>query len=64
MMVLYDEQEVMRSYVESEVYEAKIEMATEMATEMLQNNEPIEKIMKYTKLSKEEIEKLAGLQLV
>ena len=30
MMVLYDEQEVMRSYVESEVHEAKIEMATEM----------------------------------
>ncbi len=60
MMVLYDEQEVMCSYVESEVHEAKIEMATEM----LQNNEPIEKIMKYTKLSKEEIEKLAGLQLV
>ena len=29
-----------------------------MAKEMLQDNEPIEKIIKYTKLSKEEIEKL------
>ncbi|MCI8408421.1 MAG: hypothetical protein HFJ09_04000 [Lachnospiraceae bacterium] len=73
MMVLYDEQEVMRSYIESEIYEARIEianeietelptkMATELATEMLKNNEPLEKIMRYTKLSKEEIKKLAEL---
>lgn len=27
MMVLYDEQEIMKSYVESEVYETRIEMA-------------------------------------
>jgi predicted transposase/invertase (TIGR01784 family) len=37
---------------------AKIEMAREMAIEMLLDNEPIEKIKKYTKLSDEEIEKL------
>ena len=30
MMVLYDEQDVTRSYVESEVYESKIETAKEM----------------------------------
>ena len=30
MMVLYDEEEVMRSYVESEVYESKIEIARRM----------------------------------
>ncbi len=68
MMVLYDEQEVMRSYIESEVYEARhdenMKTRIEMATDMLQSNEPIEKIMRYTKLSKEEIEKIAGLQLV
>lgn len=68
MMVLYDEQEVMSSYVESEVYEARhdesMKTRIEMATDMLQSNEPIEKIMRYTKLSKEEVEKLAGLQLV
>jgi hypothetical protein len=37
---------------------AKIEMAREMAIEMLLDNEPVEKIKKYTKLSDEEIEKL------
>ena len=51
MMVLYDEQEVMRSYVESEVYESKIETAKEM----LQDHEPIEKIIKYSRLPKETI---------
>ncbi|HJD65855.1 MAG TPA: Rpn family recombination-promoting nuclease/putative transposase, partial [Rickettsia endosymbiont of Bembidion nr. Transversale] len=38
--------------------EGKAERSIEMAKEMLQDNEPIEKIIKYTKLSKEEIEKL------
>ena len=51
MMVLYDEQEVMRSYVESEVHEAMVETAIEM----LQNHEPIEKIIKYSRLPKETI---------
>ena len=60
MMVLYDEQEVMRSYAESEVYEAIQETRIEMATDMLKNNEPLEKIMRYTKLSKEEIEELGS----
>ena len=34
------------------------EKAIEVATEMLKDKEPIEKIMKYTKLSKEEILKI------
>ena len=34
------------------------EKAIEIATEMLKDKEPIEKIMKYTKLSKEEILKI------
>lgn len=54
MMVLYDEQEVMKSYVESEVYESQIETAREM----LQNHEPIEKIIKYSRLPEETILKL------
>ena len=54
MMLLYDEEEIMRSYVESEVYDSKIETAKEM----LQNHEPIEKIIKYSRLSKEKIVKL------
>lgn len=54
MMVLYDDQEVMKSYVESEVYESQIETAREM----LQNHEPIEKIIKYSRLPEETILKL------
>ena len=54
MMVLYDEQEVMQSYVESERYDEKIETAKEM----LLGNEPIEKIIKYSRLPKETILKL------
>jgi len=59
MMVLYDEQEVMKSYVESEVYESKIETAKEM----LLNHEPIEKIMKYSRLPKETVLKLQKQEL-
>ena len=49
MMVLYDEQEIMKSYVESERYDEKIETAKEM----LLGHEPIEKIIKYSRLPKE-----------
>ena len=38
--------------------EGKIEGKIEIAKEMLKENEPIEKIMRYTGLTKEEIEKL------
>ena len=51
MMVLYDEEEIMRSYVESERYDERIETAREM----LQDHEPIEKIIKYSRLPKETI---------
>ena len=64
MMILYDEQEVMRSYVESEVYEAAQNEKIETAREMLQDHEPIEKIIKYSKLPKEtilELQKEHGL---
>lgn len=58
MMVLYDEEEIMRSYVESERYEAKRDEKIETAIEMLRDHEPIEKIVKYSRLSKEDILKL------
>ena len=54
MMLLYDEEEIMRSYVESERHDERIETAKEM----LLNNEPLEKIIKYSRLSKETILKL------
>ena len=44
----------MRSYVESERHDERIETAKEM----LLNNEPLEKIIKYSRLSKETILKL------
>ena len=59
MMVLYDEQEVMCSYVESERQDEKIETAKEM----LLGHEPIEKIIKYSRLPRETILELQkGLQ--
>lgn len=62
LMELYDEQEVLRSYVESEKYDMKVEMAKEM----LIGNEPIDKIVRYSGLSKEIVEELRKelLQLV
>lgn len=62
LMELYDEQEVLRSYVESEKYDTKVEMAKEM----LIGNEPIDKIVRYSGLSKEIVEELRKelLQLV
>ncbi|MBX7299806.1 hypothetical protein K4H78_01505 [Clostridium chauvoei] len=38
--------------------EGKMQERLELAKEMPKDNEPIEKIMKYTKLSKEEIHKI------
>ena len=55
MMVLYDEEEAMRTYVESERYNAQNDARIEMAIDMLQDGEPVEKIVKYYKLSKEKV---------
>ncbi len=54
MMVLYEE-EAMRTYVESERYDAQNDLRIEMALDMLRDGEPIEKIIRYCKLSKEKI---------
>lgn len=53
MMVLYDEEQIMRSYVESERYDARYDEKVETAKEMIENDEPIEKIIKYSRLPKE-----------
>lgn len=69
MMVLYDEQEVMRSYIESEVYEAR-QMARhdekiETAKRFLQMKKlSYEEIAAGSGLTVEEVEELAELQLV
>ncbi|WP_037325420.1 hypothetical protein [Anaerovibrio sp. RM50] len=39
--------------------EGREEMAIDMARDMLRDNKPIEEIAKYTRLSKERIQKLA-----
>ncbi len=56
---LYDQEEVIRSYVESERNDAKIEMAREM----IRGNEPLDKIVRYSGLSKEIILELQREQL-
>jgi hypothetical protein len=47
-----------RDYIVSAEAKGKADEKVEIAKEMLADNEPIEKIIKYTKLSKEEIEQL------
>lgn len=55
LMELYDEQEVLRSYVESERYEAENAATIRMAREMLIGNEPFDKVVRYSGLSKETV---------
>ena len=55
MMVLYDEEEAMRIYLESERYSAQNDTRIEVALDMLRDGESIEKIIRYFKLSKEKV---------
>lgn len=68
MMVLYDEEEIMRTYVESEVYEATQRVTQqvtkqvnfEMAKQLLEDGTlPMEKIAKFSNLPIETIQHLA-----
>lgn len=62
MMVLYDEEEAMRTYVESERYDEKIESATRMIAD---GDLPVDKIAKYSGLALEKVVELKKkLQLV
>ncbi len=60
---LYNQEEVLRSYVESERYDAENATKLEIAREMIQENEPIDKIVRYSGLSKEIIQGLQREQL-
>ena len=53
LMELYDQEEVMRSYVESERYEAENATKIQMAREMIHGKEPLDKIIRYSGLSRE-----------
>lgn len=65
MMILYDEQEVMRSYVESEVYEVRHDEKIETAKRLLQMKKlSYEEVAAGSGLTVEEVEELARLQLV
>ena len=55
LMELYDQEEVMRSYVESERFEAENATKIQMAREMIHGNEPLEKIIRYSGLSRETV---------
>ncbi len=60
MMLLYDEEEIMRSYIESKKYETNIETAKRF---LKMGKISKEEIAAGTGLPIEEIEKLAKLQL-
>ena len=61
MMVLYDEQEIMRSYVESEVHEARLEERREATYEA--NIKMAKRMLLKKKYSLEEIADCAALSL-
>jgi len=57
MMVLYDNEEIMRSYIESEVYEANIETAKRM---LIDGELSLDRIAKFSDLPVQVVEKLAS----
>lgn len=65
MMELYDQEEVLRSYVESERYEAENDLKMETAKRFLKLGKlSFEEIADGAGLTVEEVEKLAGMQSV
>ena len=61
MMVLYDEEEIMRSYVESERYEARNDEKIETARRMLSDGAlPLDKVAQFSNLPLEVIEELSN----
>ena len=65
MMELFDEQEVLRSYVQSEKHDAVEEAAKETAKRFLKMGKlSIEEVAAGSGLTVKEVEELAGLQTV
>lgn len=59
MMVLYDEEEIMRSYVESEVYEARQDEKVEIARRMLEDGTlSIDRVAQISGLSIDEVKNI------
>ena len=56
--VMRDEMSVIQTAVENAQQQTKIDTATEIAKEMKLSDEPIHKIIKFTGLTKEQIDKL------
>lgn len=55
-MVLYDEEEAMKIYVESERYDAQNDAKVETAARMIADGDlPVDKIAKYSGLSLEKV---------
>lgn len=55
-MVLYDEEEAMKTYVESERYDAQNDAKVETAARMIADGDlPVDKIAKYSGLSLEKV---------
>jgi hypothetical protein len=64
MMSLFDEEEIMRSYIESERYDAEKKKTIEMARDMITAGElSLESIAKYTKLPLEDVKKIQSEML-
>ena len=65
LMELYDQEEVMRSYVESERYEAENATKIETAKRMLEDGTfSIDQIAKFANLPIEAVQEIAALQSV
>lgn len=58
--MLNDEEEIMSSFVESEVNDAILDAKVKIATDMIRGNEPLEKEIKYSGLSEEKVLELYG----
>ena len=58
MTLLERDREKIEEGIEQGIEQGEKKKALEIAVEMLKDNEPMEKIIKYSKLSREEIEKI------
>ena len=65
MMLLYDEEEIMKSYVESEVHEARYDEKIEIAKRLLKMKKlSYDEIAAASELAIRDVQKLADMELV